>query len=529
MYKFITSIAVILIFSPPLLSQMLNNKGGSLTITPNIIITVDGGIQNADNGTIDNQGTISLTGDWTNNAANPVFINNTGTVKFKGDNQNINGNPTEFSTLDLSQGTGTVTLQTNTTVSEILQMDNRVLNLNEQTLTIDNPTFTAISTNDGKILSESENSQVQWNTGANIGDYMIPFGTIDGAPIPLSVNISQAGSGSIIASTYPTADNNTPLPNGIGDMNFNGNEVSNQTIDRFWLLELNGATANTTFTYEPTDLTGNTVNENNLVLLHHDGTTWQNTNSGSFNGVGSHSFTGVLAVSGAFALFSSTPTVAVQIKLFLEGSYDMNSGAMTTDLRTANLLPLTQPFNRAPWQYFGNEQFSNLNDIPSNAVDWVFVELRDVVDNSIVVAEKAAILLQDGNIQDVNGTNGVTFTVPNGNYFISIKTRNHLATLSINAPNLPNIAPYDFSDVSQVEGGAGQLVEVATGIYAQAGGDFDSDGIVTVADFNLYNSQASFLNVYVDGDGTMDKAVTIADFNIYQSNASRIGVTQIRY
>lgn len=529
MQKSILILALLFISSPLLLSQTLNNRGANLTITPNALVSVTGEVQNVDNGTIDNQGTLSLTGDWTNNATNAVFVNNTGTVEFKGDNQSINGNPTEFSTLDLSQGTGTVTLQTHTTVSETLQLDDRTLNLNGQNLTIDNPSSTAISMNNGNIVSESENSQVQWNTGATTGNFTIPFGTTNGTAIPLNVNINQTGNGSISAATYPTDDNNTPLPTGVGSMNVNGSEASNQTIDRFWLLELNGATANTTFTYEPTDLTGNTVNENNLVALHHDGTNWQSTNSGSSNGTGSHSFTGVVAVSGTFALYSPTPTVAAQIKLFLEGPYNSNTGAMISDLRTADLLPLTQPFDRAPWQYFGSEQFNSLNDMPVNAVDWVLVELRDAVDNSIVLAEKAAILLENGMIQDVNGTNGVTFMMPNGNYFISVKTRNHLATLSFQAASLPNVAPYDFSNPLQVAGGAGQLVEVETGIFAQAGGDFDSDGVITVADFNLYSNQASFLNVYVDGDGNMDKTVTIADFNMYQSNSSRIGVTQIRY
>ena len=513
-------------------AQTLNTQGANITITANTTLIITGDMENADNGTIDNQGTIQVTGNWTNNATNTVFVNNGGTVNLNGDNQNINGNSTAFGTLDLANGTGYVTLQTNTTITENLHLNTRDLNLNAQQLTIENPSNTAITSTGGSIISESEASQVHWNTDTNTGSYPIPFGAVDGTPIPLTIDITTAGTGGITAATYSTADDNTPLPTGIAELTLNGNEIAQETLDRFWLLEINGATTNITFTYAPDDLTGNTITEADLKALNHNGTHWQDTNSGSFDGVGSNSFTGLVAVSGAFTLTAAdggTPTVTAQIKLFLEAPYDINTNSMTNDLRMADLLPIQQPFGRTPWEYFGIEQFNSLQDIPADAVDWVFVELRDKTNNNVVVAEKAAILLQDGTVQDVNGTNGVVFFIPTGDYFISVKTRHHLATLSSNASTLPNVVVYDFSDASQVEGGIDQCVEVETGIFAQAGGDFDSDGVITVSDFNLYNTQASLLNVYVDSDVNADKSVTVADFNFYQQNSSRIGVTQIRY
>ena len=66
-------------------------------------------------------------------------------------------------------------------------------------------------------------------------------------------------------------------------------------------------------------------------------------------------------------------------------------------------------------------------------------------------------------------------------------------------------------------------------VFALYAGDFDSDGVVTVVDFNLYQSQSALLNVYVDGDANLDKNVTVFDFNLFQPNSSKIGITEIRY
>ncbi|MBM3435323.1 MAG: hypothetical protein FJY07_03785, partial [Bacteroidetes bacterium] len=63
----------------------------------------------------------------------------------------------------------------------------------------------------------------------------------------------------------------------------------------------------------------------------------------------------------------------VDITVLPEGPF-IGTG-LNTNLNVSGLLPLSQPFNIAPWNYAGTESVAS---IPSNnVVDWVLVELRD--------------------------------------------------------------------------------------------------------------------------------------------------------
>lgn len=226
------------------------------------------------------------------------------------------------------------------------------------------------------------------------------------------------------------------------------------------------------------------------------------------------------------------PPVTAQISTLLEGAYTSGTGLMSTNLKDSDLLPLTQPFNQSPWNYAGTESVTNLNDIPANTVDWVLVEARSVSDNNVVASQRAAFLLNDGSIIDIDGvTNGVNlYGLTEGtDYHLVVRHRNHLAVMSATPITLPNATPYDFSSSGSQAMGNNQMIEVTPSVFALYAGDFDSNGTVTVADFNFYQTQASMINGYLDSDCNLDKNVTIADFNLYQPNSSIIGISPIRY
>lgn len=225
--------------------------------------------------------------------------------------------------------------------------------------------------------------------------------------------------------------------------------------------------------------------------------------------------------------------VTVKLTALLEGAYNSATGAMRTDLRTEALLPLEQPFNQSPWNYNGEEQYATMSDMPINAVDWVLVEIRYPYDNYIVVEKRAAILLSDGRIVDVNGfTDGVLFyrLALTGAYYVSLKTRNHLAVMSPSTIAVSNAQlVHNFtSDVTQASGDI-QLIEIDTGKWALRAGDINGDGRITISDFNTYTTNASTINQYLGSDCNFDTAVTITDFNLYYENTSLIGIQQIRY
>ncbi|MEZ4887262.1 MAG: GEVED domain-containing protein [Chitinophagales bacterium] len=225
----------------------------------------------------------------------------------------------------------------------------------------------------------------------------------------------------------------------------------------------------------------------------------------------------------------------LQLKVMLEGVYDAETGGMSTDLRQKNLVPLAQPFNRMPWNYAGMEVLVNADLLPENVVDWVLVEIRDANDASSILEQKAALLLQDGSIadprdpMDMNGLRFDSKLEDISAVFVSIKTRNHLAVLSAQTVTLPTTAPFDLTNPNNVSGGASQLAELENGQFALLSGDFNSDGIVSVEDFNFFHAQLALLNFYVDGDCNLDGMVNVRDYNLYRGHSSVIGVEEIRY
>lgn len=216
--------------------------------------------------------------------------------------------------------------------------------------------------------------------------------------------------------------------------------------------------------------------------------------------------------------------ICVKVKAFLEGCYQ-GSGTMRNTLNDYKLISEKQPYNTAPWYYEG-EECSEIT--PEHAVDWVMVELRDPNDNNIIIAQKAALIYETGNIKDPN-KEGVCFDVPTGDYYITLRHRNHLAVMSSVAVPLPNMNAYSFAAGNEYVLGNAQLKDLGDGYYALLAGDVDANGVITVSDLNEFVQNSSLINVYTSSDVNLDRIVSVNDFNKYQPNASKIGIAQIRY
>lgn len=221
-------------------------------------------------------------------------------------------------------------------------------------------------------------------------------------------------------------------------------------------------------------------------------------------------------------------SLVADLKLILEGAYNVETGEMNTYLKDKNLLPLSQPFNVLPWEYGGTESVENFTAMPSNVVDWILVELRSATDTSLVT-QKAAWLLSDGSVMDVSGKKGVLFqdVAPTDAYFMVVRHRNHLDIMSAETLTLPKT--YDFTTAANQAAGIGQMVEMAENVFALKVGDVDGNGIVSIADFNGYQTQLAFLNEYVRADLTMDGLVSVKDYNFYRRHSSALCIPIVRY
>jgi len=234
------------------------------------------------------------------------------------------------------------------------------------------------------------------------------------------------------------------------------------------------------------------------------------------------------------AILSPNPSTLVELTAILEGAYNNLTDNMNSSLSEYELLPRTQPYNTAPWHYYGNENVLDLSDLPNNSVDWVLIEARDAFDPSIIVEQQAGLLLADGRIISTDGySNGLSFynLVNNNSYYMIIRHRNHLDIMSaIAATVVSNNLSYNFTTSAAQALGTAQTKEVSVGVFALHAGDFDANGMLSVFDFNNgYLPYQATINQYNTGDLDLNGSVTIADFNLYQSNASLIGISTIRY
>lgn len=209
----------------------------------------------------------------------------------------------------------------------------------------------------------------------------------------------------------------------------------------------------------------------------------------------------------------------LDLKVFLSGAYVQGvGGMMSTDLLSNGVIPLTQPFNPAlpyysnnnpTWLYAGTE---NVSAIPAGVVDWVLIELRDAADvvsatGATMVAQKAAFLLEDGSVVDIDGSSMLNFNITIANdLFVVVYHRNHLGVISANPlVNNGGVYSYDFSSgETQAYGGSLGHQQVETGIWAMIGADGNADGQTNNADkIDVWALDAANAG-YLGGDFSLD-------------------------
>lgn len=291
-------------------AQLLTNGSASITVQSGVQLTVKGDVLNAAAGTVDNSGTIDLSGDWTNNAGNDCFGTSEGTVILNGTGQLIGGSSyTQFNHLQLTGGD--VTLMQDAYVgggamtarTGVLALNGVKLLLNGRLLGLTNADPAAITRTSGFVVSETGPApgygRVNWFLGDHApAFYTVPFGNASTNDyLPLDMNLLVAGSGTsgwYTFATYPTdpfaLPNNRPLPSGMGSFtDLAGVENAQNVVDRFWIIDADEyatePTVRFTFTYRDGEWnTGtNTIAEATLQAQRWDGAVWVNPPTGSVN------------------------------------------------------------------------------------------------------------------------------------------------------------------------------------------------------------------------------------------------------
>ncbi len=217
--------------------------------------------------------------------------------------------------------------------------------------------------------------------------------------------------------------------------------------------------------------------------------------------------------------------VLVDAKIMLEGPF--NGTDMNTDLNDLNLIPLSHPYSVAPWSYDGTEQVAAIPN--ANVVDWVYICLREAdgpvpsaTPNSII-ARRAAFLLKDGSIVDLDGVSLVSFGFISPHYhdlFIEVYHRNHIPVVSATAISHHATGSYDYdftTSISTVYNGAagGKSLNGKGGMVT---GDVNGDGEVLGSDRNQWVGANGGSGVYSNADMNMDGEVLGSDANQWKPN-----------
>ncbi|QKJ95401.1 MAG: hypothetical protein HND39_03420 [Ignavibacteriota bacterium] len=153
-------------------------------------------------------------------------------------------------------------------------------------------------------------------------------------------------------------------------------------------------------------------------------------------------------------------------------------------------------------------------------MDWVLIELRS--DSTTIVSKRAGLLLSDGSVVDVDGSGPVKFKgISNGNYYVVVRHRNHLAIMTSSAIALSSSSPlYDFTIAQSQAYGTDPLVALPGGGFGMIAGDGNNSTIITASDVTpIITNLNNF--AYLDADVNMSAIVTAADVTKIISNLNK--------
>jgi len=199
--------------------------------------------------------------------------------------------------------------------------------------------------------------------------------------------------------------------------------------------------------------------------------------------------------------------------IFLQGpiATPTVTGLMNDYLRTNGIIPVSSPYPDGITM-----ETSILNITGNNAiVDWIWIELRDENDKTIIIDSQSALLQRDGDVVGIDGISELSFSQSSGNYYVAVNHRNHLGILSASAISLSSTSTLlDLSsDPSTVFGDTNAVINMGNGIYALNAGDYDEDGQVLNSDIVAILA-LSGTSGYSKADANMDGQILNTDVTL---------------
>ena len=440
---------------------LLYNDGAMVKVQAGATLYIEGGMQNTATGTIDNDGTIEIKGNFIN--AGTWEPSQPNTLKFTGNvNSDVTSGSAKFQTVVIQKDAGfNVNLIDHMTVNTNLNFNATGANklvLGTKHLKLAGATTITGHDADEFIVTGSTSKVKKFYSGTGSFEYPVGFNATTYNPATINVTAGPTDTLSVRVGDHPTSDGN----------GFSGaNPIIRDVVDAAWEISEatnGGNTANVTLGW---------VNSDELVgfdpllnaVSRNDGTNgWdalyadlgpEVSNTRTKNGFTSF---------GTFAVGDKTVgnTLYVKAKVLLQGSYSVANAMMWDSLRVLNIIPLAEPYSGAPFNYVhkaygggeapegGAAAFNQPADA-DRIVDWVVLELRSLADSVTVLATKTCLLQRDGDLVDLSGTGAVGIQgLADGNYIVGVRHRNHLGIRTAASYALNNTVPGTTVDMTQL-------------------------------------------------------------------------------
>ena len=392
-----------------LLNITTGNKlviGGSDLLTLNGTVTGDGTIQGSSTAAMVIGGTGAL-----------------GTLNFESGSR-------ELASLTVNRSSaGSATLGTDLLVGT-LTLTNGVLNTGANTVSIGSAVARTNGWVNGNLLKTVANGATSFEVGS--------------ATVYAPATVTMTGVSGTVNLTGKATLGTPTAGSGIG---------ASARSNHYWTITKTGAGTFTAYDAE-FDFT-NTTNGGttaNYVVMKFDGTWASTTSSVTGNTIKA---TGLTSFSD-FEIGELFNGLKLKLNVLLQGALIGNGvgfeSTMRDNLRNSpftglNYIPKSDP-------YVNNANYSSLftkvgdgtnaiyqtvldsatmfaNNGTASAVDWVFIQLRSKTDSTVVLGTRSAIVLRNGTVLDIDGSNDIKFpSLTSNDYFVSVRHRNHLGAMT---------------------------------------------------------------------------------------------------
>jgi hypothetical protein len=132
------------------------------------------------------------------------------------------------------------------------------------------------------------------------------------------------------------------------------------------------------------------------------------------------------------------------------------------------------------------------------------------------------VIYSESNVNlSINGTATITLpSVYNGTYYLTVKHRNSIETVSMNPVSFESaLVNYDFDLQTKAYGN--NLIMMTDGRWVIYSGDVNQDGYIDSDDIaNVINDATTFESGYAVGDINGDGLIDSGDMNIIDNNAA---------